>query len=188
MSNTAVPARVDGRDPLALRIVDRVSSVAAVGAAVALWALLINVVADVLLRAFTGRPLGLTLELTTYWWMPVLVALSYAITEKRGDHITVTLLLDRLTPRMRRMVDGTFSAIGAALVLLLAWYTGQSAFEAAEVRLMANSNPPLEYWQVKFVACFGLALLGIQLAARSVRQLIDRFDEVAPIEEREGEL
>lgn len=188
MSSAGARAAVAAPDPLVLRVVDRVSQVAAVGAAVALWALLVNVVVDVLARAFLGRPLGLTLELTTYWWMPVLVALSYAVTEQRGDHITVTLLLDRLSPRLRRVVESTFSALGAALVLLLAWYTLRSALEAAEVQLRANSNPPLEYWQVKFVAFLGLLLLGIQLLGHAVRQSMARIQPVDPTEDWEGRL
>lgn len=183
MTNTTLPALAERRDPLFLRIIDRVASIAAIGAGVALWVLLVNVAIDALMRTFFGRPLGLTLELTTYWWMPIAVALSYALTEKRGDHISVTLLLDRLTPKLRNPVDGTFSAIGAVLVGVLAWYSLVSANHAAEVGLIANSNPPLEYWQVKYVAALGLALLALQLAARSFRQFTGRTAPAAPLVE-----
>lgn len=188
MSSTPPPDQVERRDPLVLRIVDRVTAIAAIGSAVALWALLINVAIDVLARALSGRPLGLTLELTTYWWMPIIVALSYALTEQRGDHITVTILLDRLSPSMRRRVDGTFSAIGAGLVGLLTWFAAVAAVDAAEVRLIANSNPPLEYWQVKFIVLIGLALLAIQLAARSFRQFWGRGASTHDLEDEGAEL
>lgn len=178
MRTSAPPETAERREPLLLRVIDRVSGIAAIGAAIALWALVANVAIDVLARTFTGRPLGLTLELTTYWWMPVIVALAYAITERGGDHITVTLLLDRLQPKVRRMVFGSFSAIGALLVAALSWYTLETARGAAEVRLIANSNPPLEYWQVLFFTFAGLALLAVQLAARAIREFTGHLDAV----------
>jgi TRAP-type C4-dicarboxylate transport system permease small subunit len=175
---TAPPETAERPEPLLLRVIDRISGIAAIGAAFALWALLVNVVVDVLARTFSGRPLGLTLELTTYWWMPLIVGLAYAITERANDHITVTLLLDRLAPKLRRMVFGCFSAIGALLVAALAWYTLQTALEAAEVRLIANSNPPLEYWQIHFLTFLGLALLAVQLLARAIREFSGHLDAV----------
>lgn len=170
------------RDPLVLRAVDRISSVAAIGAGIALVALLVNVAIDVAARTIGGRPLGLTLELTTFWWMPVLVTLSYAMTEREREHITVTMLLDRLPQRMRRYVEGAFSAIGAVLVIILTWYTAADAIAAAEVRLSANSDPPLEYWPAKILAAAGLALLAVQMATTTFRHFSGRStftDELA---------
>jgi TRAP-type C4-dicarboxylate transport system permease small subunit len=164
----------DNRDPRPLRAIDRLSSIAAAGAGVALVALAVNVALDVAARTIGGRPLGLTLELTTYWWMPVLVTLAYAVTEHRREHITVTMLLDRLSPTTRRYVEGAFSAIGTVIVVLLTWHTSVDAIEAAEVRVAANSDPPLEYWPAKIIAAVGLALLALQMAATTVRHFWGR--------------
>lgn len=160
------------REPLVLRAIDRLSALAAIGAGLALVALILNVAVDVLVRAAGGRPIGQTLALTTYWWMPLLVTLSYAITEREREHITVTMLLDRLSRKTRRYVEGAFSAVGAALVLALAWYTSADAVDAAQIRLAANSVPPLEYWQTKILAAIGLSLLALQLIATTVRHLL----------------
>lgn len=160
------------REPRFLRIIDRLSTIAGVIAGIAVMALLINVTIDVLARTFLGRPLGLTLELTTYWWMPVLVALGYALAEKQGEHITVTMLLDRLPETTKRYIHGAFGVIGALLVLLLAWFATVSAIEATEIRLMANSLPPLEYWPSKIIAALGLYLLAIQMTATTIRHFL----------------
>lgn len=164
-----------GRDPLVLRIIDRFSSIAAVGAGIAMVALLVNVAVDVLARTIGGRPLGLTLELTTYWWMPVLVTLAYALTEQGREHITVTVLLDRLSNRMRRIIEGGFSGLSTAIVSVLAWFTIVDAAGATEIRQAANSVPPLEYWPIKILAAAGLTLLALQMAATTFRILSGRM-------------
>lgn len=181
------PRDIDERrfrpEPLPLRVIDRISSVAAVAAGFALVALALNVAADVLARATTGRPLQQTLELTTFWWMPLLIALSYALTEREREHITVTLLLDRLPDRTRRYVEGSFTALGAALVVLLAWYATADAIAATEVRLAAPSTPPLAYWPAKILGATGLWLLALQLAASTYRNFSGNvYDNEMPIE------
>lgn len=167
------PPRV-GRDPLLLRVVDKLSSGAAVFAGLALVALLANVAIDVMARTFLGRPVGQTLELTMFWWMPVMITLSYAVTEREREHITVTLLLDRLNRRSRRYVEGSFTAIGAVLVTALAWYASMDALAATEVRMAANSTPPLQYWPAMILAAAGLSLFAVQLAASTFRHFTDR--------------
>jgi TRAP-type C4-dicarboxylate transport system permease small subunit len=102
-------------------------------AGLALVALVLNVAVDVIVRATDGRPLGRTLEMTTYWWMPVLVTLSYAIAEREREHITVTMLLDRMPTRSRQYVEGAFSAVGTAVVAALTWYTILDAVASTEM-------------------------------------------------------
>jgi TRAP-type C4-dicarboxylate transport system permease small subunit len=162
------------RSPLLLRVIDRASAVAALVAGLALVSLILNVAVDVILRATDGRPLGRTLEMTTYWWMPLLITLSYAITEREREHITVTMLLDRMPTRSRQYVEGAFSAVGAAVVAALTWYTILDAVASTEIRLAANSTPPLEYWPAKILAAIGLSLFTLQMAATTFRHLTGR--------------
>lgn len=160
------------QEPALLRVIDRLSSGAGVISGLALVALILNVTVDVVARTFAGRPIGLTLELTQYWWMPLVVGLSYALAQQKGEHITVTVLLDRLPVSTRRIVEGVFSALGTVIVLLLAWFAFVSAADATELGLVVNSDPPLPYWHIKIVVAVGLALFALQLAATTIRHFI----------------
>lgn len=161
MSETATPRGI--------RIIDRLSSIASVGASVALVLMAINIVVDVVGRTFFHSPFMGTLELTSFWWMPTLTLLAFAVTERHQEHIKVTLLLDSLPRRMRELVEGSVGVLATLLLLVLAWFTLQSALDAEEIRLAANSSPPVPIWPFKFVAFAGVLLLALQTAATSYR-------------------
>lgn len=155
--------------PAALRLIDRLSGALAIVAALGLVLLAANIFIDVIGRAFLNRPFTGTLEMTAYWWMPVLTLFAFAFTEQRQEHIKVTLLLDTLPPRMRHVVEGCFGLITVALLAWLAWYTIFEATESAGYRETTASTPPVVIWPFKFVAVVGIAMLALQSAATAWR-------------------
>ncbi|MCR2793481.1 TRAP transporter small permease [Microbacterium sp. zg.Y625] len=172
MSDTDAGSAADvetRRLPLAIRVVDRLSDIAGTGAAIALALLTLNVIVDVVARTLFGRPLAGTLELTTYWWMPGLVLLSFPYAERLQEHIKVTMVLEALPLPVRRIVEGTIAALVAALLAALAVFTLQDALASAALGQTTNSNPPIAVWPFKFVAVAGIALLALQSAATSFR-------------------
>ena len=172
MSGTSAgisPGDQKRRLPLMIRLVDRLSDVAGVGAAVILGLLTLNVIVDVLGRTFFGRPFAGTLELTTYWWMPGLVLLSFPFAERVQEHIKVTMVLEALPLPARRVIEGTIAALVAALLAVLAYFTLQDALASAAMGQTTNSRPPVAVWPFKFVAVAGVALLALQSAATSYR-------------------
>ncbi|MBO6716723.1 MAG: TRAP transporter small permease [Rhizobiaceae bacterium] len=153
----------------ALRMIDRLGNLFAFGAAAALALLALHVFFDVLGRAFFNRPLSGTLEMTAYWWMPMLTLLAYAYTEQKQEHIKVTILLDALPMRMRQLVEGSFGILAVALLVALTWFTLIDALESAEIGQTTASSPPVHIWPFKFVAVAGVALLALQVAATTIR-------------------
>lgn len=160
---------VAAREPLALRVVDGLGYVLAIVAAVALVLLAANVLVDVIGRALFNTPLRGTLEMTTQWWMPILTLLAFAYTERRQEHIKVTILLDTLPPRLRQVIEGTFGLIATGLLVALCWHSLTEALESAGYKQATSSVPPVAIWPFKFVAVVGVGALALQSAVTAFR-------------------
>ncbi|MBL4808254.1 MAG: TRAP transporter small permease [Rhodobacteraceae bacterium] len=172
MNNTDFPVnnRLAGRKlPAVIRAIDRMSIIFTYGATIGLVMLALTICVDVIGRAFFNSPLPGTLETTAYWWMPVLILLAFADTERRQEHIKVTILLDALPPRMRGIVEGTFGILATGLLVALAYYTLQDALKSLDYRQVTASKPPISIWPFKFVAVAGVVMLSLQVAATTFR-------------------
>ncbi|WP_238364202.1 TRAP transporter small permease subunit [Mesobacterium pallidum] len=178
------PARPD---PALLAWIDRLALGLALVAGLALCLLALNVFVDVIGRAFFKTPLRGTLEMTAQWWMPALTLLAFAYTERRQDHIKVTILLDTLPARMRAWVEGCFGLIATALLVGLAWHAWHEAMDSFGYRETTSSLPPVAIWPVKFVAVIGVAALALQTAATSFRHFTGRLPGGAADTQGEGE-
>jgi len=164
-------------DPTWLRAVDRLALGLAFLAAGALILLAANVFFDVIGRAFFKSPLPGTLEMTAQWWMPLLTLLAFAYTEKRQEHIKVTILLDTLPVRMRQWVEGCFGLIATGLLVGLAWHAWHEAMDSFGYMETTSSLPPIAIWPFKFVAVIGVAALALQSAATSFRYFSGRLPD-----------
>ncbi|MDF0599612.1 TRAP transporter small permease [Psychromarinibacter sp. C21-152] len=163
------PAR---RAPAALRLIDGLAGLFAYGAAAALILLAASVFVDVVGRSFFNAPFTGTLEMTANWWMPTLTLFAFAYTERRQEHIKVTILLDALPLRMRQIVEGAFGVLATALLIALTWYTLVDALDSAGYRETTSSRPPVAIWPFKFVAVAGIGLFALQYAASTCRYFL----------------
>jgi TRAP-type C4-dicarboxylate transport system permease small subunit len=165
------PATRPAPGPLAVlgRLIDRLSAAMLVLAGLAMGLMVATVAIDVLGRSLLSRPLPGALEVTTYWWMPMLTLLALGQAEKMGEHIRVTLLLDRLPDRLCAGVEAAVCLLAAGLVLLVAWYTWDEALRGAAIGRTTASRPPVPIWPFVFVAVAGLGVLALQLLASALR-------------------
>jgi len=166
---------VDGSTPTLVRIVDRMTNVVAVLAAAGVVLLVLNIVVDVVGRLLLGKPFPGTIEYTSYWWMPTLALLAFAFTEKRQEHIKVTILLDALPLRMRQIVEGSFGLISTALIAALAFYAWEDAMKAYAFQEVTASSPPVPVWPFRFVAVIAMGMLALQSAATTWRYFAGRL-------------
>lgn len=149
--------------------IDGISRLLALVAALALVLLAGNIFLDVLGRWLFNQPIRGTLEVTANWWMPTLTLLAFAYTERKQEHIKVTILLDGLPLRLRQYVEGVFSLIATVLLIALAWHTMNDAIKSWGFGEITASSPPIAIWPFKFVALAGVAALALQMAATSYR-------------------
>jgi len=161
------PGRPSASAPL--HIIDRLSDFGGVLGAAGVVLLVLNVVVDVIGRLLFQAPFPGTIEYTTYWWMPMLALFAFAFTEKRQEHIKVTILLDALPPRFRQIVEGIFGLVATALIVALAYYSWESAMRAYDFREVTASSPPVAVWPFRFVAVAAMGMLALQSAATTWR-------------------
>lgn len=155
--------------PPPIRIIDRLSDGVAVLGAGGVVLLVLNVAVDVVGRLVFHAPFPGTIEYTTYWWMPTLALLAFAFTERRQEHIKVTVLLDALPLRMRQIIEGVFGLIATALIVALAYYSWEDAMKGYNFQEVTASSPPVAVWPFRFVAVVAMAMLALQSAATTYR-------------------
>lgn len=107
--------------------------------------------------------------------MPTLALLAFAFTEKRQEHIKVTILLDALPLRMRQIVEGSFGLISTALIAALAFYAWEDAMKAYAFQEVTASSPPVPVWPFRFVAVIAMGMLALQSAATTWRYFAGRL-------------
>lgn len=163
--------------PVGIRLIDRMSIVFTYGATIGLVLLALTIFVDVVGRTFFNAPLPGTLETTAYWWMPMLTLLAFADTERRQEHIKVTILLDALPARLRRYVEGSFGLLATGLLIALTYYTLVDALESAGYREVTASSPPIAIWPFKFVAVAGIGMITLQIAATTYRHFAGLYQQ-----------
>jgi TRAP-type C4-dicarboxylate transport system permease small subunit len=90
------------------------------------------------------------------------LAMAHAF--KNGDFVRVTLMLEKLAPPARRLLEAVSLAIAAVAVGYLAWWAARFAYESWEFQDMATGMVAIPLWvpQTSFVigaALFALAVL-----------------------------
>jgi TRAP-type C4-dicarboxylate transport system permease small subunit len=109
-----------------------------------------------------------------------------AMTLRAGGHIRVTLVLGRLQPPARRILEAAASLIATVFVGFLATAMVRfswSAFERGQTSI--SSETPL--WLPEAVIAFGMVLLALQFLARFIQALYglpleDHRIKAAPVE------
>jgi TRAP-type C4-dicarboxylate transport system permease small subunit len=109
-----------------------------------------------------------------------------AMTLRAGGHIRVTLVLGRLQPPARRILEICASLIATVFVGFLATAMVRfswSAFERGQTSI--SSDTPL--WLPEAVIAFGMVLLALQFLARFIQALLglpleDHRIKAAPVE------
>ncbi|GFE88454.1 hypothetical protein GCM10011488_34080 [Steroidobacter agaridevorans] len=145
-------------------------------AAVLLFAMMIVTVVDVIGRYFLSRPLPGAFELTEIL-LALTVFISAPLVCLREEHITVTLLTDRLSARAREIQAIVAATLGCFIFGIVAWQLFEHARRLAaygDVTLFLRiPKGPLGY---AMAACTALAALSLMLVAhercKSARQLI----------------
>ncbi|MBK1787320.1 TRAP transporter small permease [Prauserella cavernicola] len=129
-------------------------------AAVVLVVMVLHVVANALSRTITGQSLPETLEITTYWYMPIIALVGFVAAARRAEHLSAPLLFDRLTPRTQRIVRVALYLVAAVVCAAYAWYGLQEAWHNAGLELTAGASP-LIIWPVTFLVPVAFGLLAV---------------------------
>lgn len=87
--------------------------------------------------------------------------LALAPTLRRGEHIRVTLLLNRLPPRAHRLLDIFCHLIGVVLSSSLAWYSIQFTLQSRELGVVSDSLDFTPLWIPQIGMALGTSLFAL---------------------------
>lgn len=97
------------------------------------------------------------------WFCAAASFFAMAHAFKHGDFVRVTLLLDKMSPPMRRAFEIVSLLIAAAAVTYLAWWAARFTYESWQFKDIAGGLVPIPIWipQVSFVIGAFLFVLAV---------------------------
>lgn len=122
------------------------------------------------------------------YMMASMIFLSLAHTFKRGEHIRVTLILERLNPTGRRNLDLVAFGLGVALSGLMAVAAVRLIFISIEVNDVSQAMDATPMWIPQLAFAFGTIVFFIAMVDEFIGEITgtraapSRTDEPAHIE------
>jgi TRAP-type C4-dicarboxylate transport system permease small subunit len=108
--------------------------------------------------------------------------LALAHTLKRGEHIRVTLIIERLTGTARRALMLWTFAAGALLAMLFAWYSTRLAWQSFDFHDISTANDATPLWIPQLAMAFGTVIFAIAIVDELVLEIRGERKVVVPSE------
>lgn len=136
---------------------------------IALVVMMLEISADVILRTLFNKPLPLTVEIVSYYYMVAVVFMPMALVEFTGHHISVNLVTQHLKKPAKLTVQ--FIAMAAALVYfaLMTFQTGRQALESLQMNEYLMGAFALPTWPGRFTLPLGCGVYCLVLIVRLVQ-------------------
>lgn len=138
-----------------------------VPAVVVILVMMAHVAANALLRAFFDSPLPNTLEVTQYWYLPIVAFLGFVAAQARGQHVATDLLYKALPYVTKRYVLALGLLAGSVVSFGFAWFGWQEAVHAYEISQTAGVSD-LVAWPSYFLIPLAFGSLSIQFLVAAV--------------------
>jgi TRAP-type C4-dicarboxylate transport system permease small subunit len=149
-------------------VLDRIERVSAAGAGLVIFAVMLIVAADVVMRYAFNAPFAWSYDVISIYLMAAAFFLSASDTLRRGHHVNVDLAYERFPPagqRASKLLGWSLSAVLFGIMSMLAARSAWSRWQGGDVVAGAIPWPT---WIPSALATFGLALLTIRLVLGSL--------------------
>lgn len=149
------------------KIVDELSSVGGVISAISILLMTGLILLEILLRSTTGVSTLICEEYSAYL-LAVFAAMALARTFKSGGHIRVDLILSKLSPRARLVVDLCCTIISffvLAYVVVQSWGYFYGSLSSGQTSMYFSKTP---VWAPQVFIVLGTGLMTLQLLSRMV--------------------
>lgn len=148
------------------RMFDRINLIMVVVSAILLVGLTFIVGTDITLRYVFLRPLGWVKEVSEY----ILVALGFLVAAwilKDDSHVKMDLLLNKVSPKVRTLMNIVTSILSTVIVLIVAWFSLRVMAEFYRTKLVTPSVMEPPKWVLLIPIFVGCLLLAIQFIRRT---------------------
>lgn len=153
------------------RVLTKASKVGGFIAGFSLMFMLALIMADVSAKYLFHMPITGTLEIVSYYFMPIAVYLALPYVERSGEHISVPLVTDLLPFRVRNLLTIFTALLSAAYLLVVAWACGEKAAalmnSGEEVGLIYFD---LIIWPPRWLVPIAFVLMAIQIVSRAFKR------------------
>jgi TRAP-type C4-dicarboxylate transport system permease small subunit len=149
------------------RLITRLASLLTFVAGIALVLMMVQMVADVILRFFFNRPIEGSLEIVSVYHMVAVVFLPLALVELTHGHISVDVVVQLFPKGVRRAVEVFGYIVCAVFFAVLGYQTLLDALESFRTDEILMSSIYVTIWPAKFLLPigFGLVLAAVLLHA-----------------------
>jgi TRAP-type C4-dicarboxylate transport system permease small subunit len=185
--NTTAPAPVR----LLLDAIERLGRLDGWIGAACLVTLTLLMLAEITVRALSNFISWVPADIPVAWeYSSYLMAACFtfgaAMTLRAGGHIRVTLVLGRLQPAARRLLEVAASLVATCFVGFLSIAMARFAWSAYE-RGQTSISSDTMLWIPEAVIAFGMVLLALQFLARTIQAVLglpleDHRIKAAPVE------
>lgn len=137
-------------------------------AIIALFAMMLQVTYNALARYLFSSPLAGTLEMTQFWYMPVISLIGFVAAQARREHIHADLIFNMFPEIAKRISLVLGYALAALASLGFAWYGLEEANKAFDIQLTAGYTTSIPVWPVTYLVPIAFTILAIQMIAAAV--------------------
>ncbi|MBX6742541.1 MAG: TRAP transporter small permease [Acetobacteraceae bacterium] len=139
------------------RLLDSLYAAAAGLAALSLLSIFLVMMAQVALREMQMQ-LPAADDISAYLCVAT-TFFALAATFRRGELIRVGMVLDRLRPGPRRLMEGVVLVLAGGMVAYITFWTAQDTLFSWEIEEVAQGTVPIPLWIPKLAMPIGSALL-----------------------------
>ncbi|MCB2191763.1 MAG: TRAP transporter small permease [Deltaproteobacteria bacterium] len=129
------------------------------------------VTADVIGRYVFNQPIPAVFEINSYFIMVAVVFFPLAYVQRKKEHVFITLFTERMSSRLKAVLD-TFSLIvGFVAYGLIGIYSMQRAIMATEVREYISGIIDMPVWMSKWIIPIGCLAFCIELLLDALERI-----------------
>lgn len=173
-----------------LGAINRGSSVLMAVSGTALVIMLGLVASDVLLRNLFGVAVTGVSEYVSQWMMPATILFAMAFTERKKDHIRVTIVEDSMMDRPQQVFAVLGQSLAVIVSVILAWGSLNLSIESMDLReTVPMGTGELAVWPIKLIIVAAWIWMAVQAFANLMTIMFPRWAaEPATDEQANGNL
>lgn len=152
-------------------------------AAVGLLAMMLHIGADIAASLLFNRPIATTSAIVTQYYMIAVAFLPILATERRGAHISITMITAVLPLPVQRGLQAVVTAIMAVAYWFLTVQAWQQAADKFEIKAyMVEQTSRILVWPSYFIIPVAFGAMALLMTAKAVLAMTGRNTDIAPVE------